>query len=172
MEVRKKAKKIHLRGIFAGARVIRGVDWQWDDQDSGNGKRGKVTEIQDWSAASPRSAAYVLWDNGTKNLYRVGFEGMMDLKVVSEAKGPAMYRDHLPLLGETGPPRTTFQVGDLVNIDLDVDVVQTLQAGHGGWTEGMYECLASTGTVVGEDEDHDMIIVYPSGSKFRLLLDC
>ena len=51
--------------------------------------RGKVTEIQDWSAASPRSAAYVIWDNGAKNLYRVGFEGMSDLKVVSDVKGGA-----------------------------------------------------------------------------------
>lgn len=37
----------------------------------------QVTEIQDWSASSPHSAAYVLWDNGAKNLYRVGFEGMV-----------------------------------------------------------------------------------------------
>lgn len=53
------------------------MDWQWEDQDGGNGRRGKVSEIQDWSAASPRSAAYVIWDNGAKNLYRVGFEGMV-----------------------------------------------------------------------------------------------
>ena len=53
-----------LTGIFPGARVVRGVDWQWEDQDGGNGRKGKATEIQDWSAASPRSAAYVLWDNG------------------------------------------------------------------------------------------------------------
>ena len=38
------------------------------------------------SAASPRSAAYVIWDTGAKNLYRVGFEGMADLKAVSDAK--------------------------------------------------------------------------------------
>ena len=42
-----------------------------------SGRRGKITEIQDWSASSPRSAAYVIWDSGTKNLYRVGFEGMV-----------------------------------------------------------------------------------------------
>jgi E3 ubiquitin-protein ligase mind-bomb len=36
-----------------------------------------LTEIQDWSAGSPRSAAYVIWDTGAKNLYRVGFEGMV-----------------------------------------------------------------------------------------------
>lgn len=76
---RRKSKKIAVRGIFPGARVVRGVDWQWEDQDGGNGRRGKVTEIQDWSAASPRSAAYVMWDNGAKNLYRVGFEGMVSL---------------------------------------------------------------------------------------------
>lgn len=61
------------------------VDWQWEDQDGGNGRRGKVNEVQDWSAASPRSAAYVVWDNGAKNLYRVGFEGMADLKVFTSS---------------------------------------------------------------------------------------
>lgn len=81
LEPRRKSKKIPIRGIFPGARVIRGVDWQWEDQDGGNGRRGKVTEIQDWSAASPRSAAYIIWDTGAKNLYRVGFEGQADLKV-------------------------------------------------------------------------------------------
>ena len=81
MEPRRKSKKIPIRGIFPGARVIRGVDLQREDQDGGNGRRGKVTEIQDWSAASPRSAAYIIWDTGAKNLYRVGFEGQADLKV-------------------------------------------------------------------------------------------
>ena len=46
IEPRRKSKKITVRGIFPGARVIRGVDWQWEDQDGGNGRRGKVTEIQ------------------------------------------------------------------------------------------------------------------------------
>lgn len=77
LEPRRKSKKVAVRGIFPGARVVRGVDWQWEDQDGGNGRRGKVNEIQDWSAASPRSAAYIIWDNGAKNLYRVGFEGMV-----------------------------------------------------------------------------------------------
>lgn len=77
VETRRKSKKLVVRGIFPGARVVRGVDWQWEDQDGGNGRRGKVHDLQDWSAASPRSAAYVVWDNGSKNLYRVGFEGMV-----------------------------------------------------------------------------------------------
>ncbi len=43
----------------------------------GAGHKGKVTEVQEWSGGSVRSAAYVVWDSGTKNLYRVGFEGMV-----------------------------------------------------------------------------------------------
>ena len=32
--------------------------------------------------------------------------GMADLKAVSDAKGGSVYRDHLPLLGETSPGRS------------------------------------------------------------------
>ncbi|XP_013418712.1 E3 ubiquitin-protein ligase MIB1-like isoform X2 [Lingula anatina] len=170
VEPRRKSKKITARGIFPGARVVRGVDWQWEDQDGGNGRRGKVTEIQDWSAASPRSAAYVIWDNGAKNLYRVGFEGMADLKVVNDAKGGSFYRDHLPLLGEAGAGSRSgasgFAINDQVNVDLDLEIVQSLQHGHGGWTDGMFECLGTTGTVVGIDEDHDIVVSYPSGNRW------
>ncbi|XP_013133451.1 PREDICTED: E3 ubiquitin-protein ligase mib1 [Papilio polytes] len=169
VEPRRKSKKNAVRGIFPGARVVRGVDWQWEDQDGGNGRRGKVNEIQDWSAASPRSAAYVVWDNGAKNLYRVGFEGMADLKVVNDVKGQNVYKEHLPLLGELGPGRTGphgLQVGDQVNVDLDLEIVQSLQHGHGGWTDGMFECLSTTGTVSGIDEDHDIVVSYPSGNRW------
>nr|CAG4635323.1 EOG090X02DA [Artemia franciscana] len=169
LEARRKSKKIGVRGIFAGARVVRGVDWQWEEQDGGNGRRGKVTEIQDWSASSPRSAAYVVWDCGTKNLYRCGFEGMADLKLVTDAKGGNVYRDHLPLLGEQGPGKNGphgLQIGDQVTVDLDLEIVQTLQHGHGGWTDGMFECLNNSGTVVGIDEDHDIVVSYPSGNRW------
>lgn len=169
LEPRRKAKKITVRGIFPGARVIRGIDWQWDDQDGGNGRRGKVNEIQDWSSACPRSAAYVVWDNGSKNLYRVGFEGLVDLKIVNDAKGYAVYREHLPLLGEQGPSRSgpfNIQIGDMVHVDLDLEIVQSLQQGHGGWTDGMYECLGVVGTVVGVDEDHDIVVSYTSGNRW------
>lgn len=105
LEQRKKSKKVSVRGIFSGARVARGVDWQWDDQDGGcisqkglnnvisqtTIRRGKVVEIQDWSpvSGSVRSAAYVQWDNasstsgGIKNLYRLGFEGMVCYSLVN-----------------------------------------------------------------------------------------
>uniref|UniRef100_A0A915KDU0 RING-type E3 ubiquitin transferase n=1 Tax=Romanomermis culicivorax TaxID=13658 RepID=A0A915KDU0_ROMCU len=160
-----------MRGLFPGARVIRGLDWQWEDQDGGTGRRGKITELQDWSSSSPHSAVYVVWDAGTKNLYRVGFQGMVDLKCISDAKGGSYYRDHLPLLGEQYDNKNKphdLRVGDSVNIDLELEIVQSLQHGHGGWIEGMFECLATTGTVAEIDEDQDIVVAYPTGNRWTL----
>lgn len=45
--------------------------------------------------------------------------------------------------GETGPGSRAgpggIQIGDQVNVDLDLEIVQSLQHGHGGWTDGMFE---------------------------------
>ena len=65
------------------------------------------------------------------------------MKVVNDAKGGTFYRDHLPLLGEQGPGSRSgpcgLAIGDQVNVDLDLEIVQSLQHGHGGWTDGMFE---------------------------------
>jgi len=46
-------------------------------------------------------------------------------------------------VGEQGPwsriGPSGIQIGDQVNVDLDLEIVQSLQHGHGGWTDGMYE---------------------------------
>jgi len=46
-------------------------------------------------------------------------------------------------IGEQGPwsriGPSGIQIGDQVNVDLDLEIVQSLQHGHGGWTDGMYE---------------------------------
>lgn len=56
-------------------------------------------------------------------------------------------------------------LGKQVSVDLELEIVQSLQQGHGGWTEGMFECLNTTGSVVGIDEDHDIVVLYPSGNR-------
>lgn len=81
METRRKSKKCTFRGIFPGSRVVRGVDWQWGEQDGGCSKRGKVIEIKDWTPNSPKSSAFVVWDNGNKNSYRCGYEGMVSKRL-------------------------------------------------------------------------------------------
>ena len=68
-----------------------------------------------------------------------------DLKVVTDAKGGTFYRDHLPLLGEEHHLETNrFDIGDRVRIDVDVEVVKSLQHGHGGWSDGMTEVSSPT----------------------------
>lgn len=93
---------------------------------------------------------------------------MADLKVVNDAKGATVYRDHLPLLGENTATKghNGFQIGDSVIVDLELEVVQSFQHGHGGWTDGMFECLNNPGKVVGIDEDHDIVVSYPSGNRW------
>ena len=49
---------------------------------------------------------------------------------------------------------------------MEYEIVDSLQQGHGGWTDGMFECLSTTGTVVGIDEDHDIVVSYPSGNRW------
>ena len=51
-------------------------------------------------------------------------------------QGGAFYKDHLPLLGECGPANGRsgphgLAVGDLVNVDLELEIVQHLQHGEG-----------------------------------------
>lgn len=94
---------------------------------------------------------------------------MADLKVVNDAKGQTVYRDHLPLLGQHGSGRNGphgLQIGDQVKVDLELEIVQSLQVGHGGWTDGMFECLGTTGVIVSIDEDHDIVVSYPSGNRW------
>ena len=78
IESRKKSKKIAFKGIFVGAKVMRGVDWQWENQDIGGTSTGKVFGIKPWRINSPMSGALVFWHNGRKNLYRCGHDGMVN----------------------------------------------------------------------------------------------
>lgn len=79
VEARKRFKKIPFRGIFPGAKVVRGLDWQWNEQDES--LKGKVVSIRDWNETSFQSGALVQWENGCKNLYRLGFNGMVCNKI-------------------------------------------------------------------------------------------
>ncbi|XP_071451950.1 E3 ubiquitin-protein ligase MIB2 [Hetaerina americana] len=93
--------KIQLKGIFVGAKVMRGLDWDWGNQDGGEGKTGRVIDIRGWDNESGRSVANVTWTGtGSTNVYRVGHKGKVDLKYVQEGLGGFYYRDHLPVLGE------------------------------------------------------------------------
>lgn len=49
---------------------------------------------------------------------------------------------------------------------MDLEIVRSLQVGHGGWIDAMLESLNTTGTVVCIDEDRDIVVAYPSGNRW------
>lgn len=53
---RYQSRRVPARGVFQGARVVRGHDWRWNDQDGGAGKEGTVLEISGWHSESSVSA--------------------------------------------------------------------------------------------------------------------
>ncbi|XP_036918090.1 E3 ubiquitin-protein ligase MIB2 isoform X2 [Sturnira hondurensis] len=138
--------RIPLRGIFQGAKVVRGPDWEWGSQDGGEGKPGRVVDIRGWDVETGRSVASVTWADGTTNVYRVGHKGKVDLKCVGEAAGGFYYKEHLPRLGKPaelqrrvsadGQP---FQHGDKVTCLLDTDVLRETQEGHNRWSPRVVE---------------------------------
>lgn len=76
-KMRRERRQIRsqLKHFTPGARVVRGVDWRWDDQDGTT--EGTVTgEIHNgWID--------VKWDHGLRNSYRMGAEGKYDLKLAN-----------------------------------------------------------------------------------------
>ena len=74
MPVGKRADctRIKSKGFFPGAKVTRGKDWQWADQDGGD--VGTLTAIMSWYE-TPRSGANVSWNILRENNYRTGYLG-------------------------------------------------------------------------------------------------
>ncbi|CAH1802965.1 unnamed protein product, partial [Owenia fusiformis] len=64
-----------LKQMVPGARVVRGMDWKWREQDGSPTGEGTVTgELHNgWID--------VTWDSGGSNSYRMGAEGKYDLQL-------------------------------------------------------------------------------------------
>ena len=78
---RSEERKIQARGIYPGAKVARGPDWAYRNQDGGIGKFGTVKEITNWKG-KPASAAVVLWESGTEGTYRRGYHGKVSIIII------------------------------------------------------------------------------------------
>ncbi|KAJ7393466.1 E3 ubiquitin-protein ligase mib1 [Desmophyllum pertusum] len=89
--------KLQSKGFFPGAKVSRGRDWNWGEQDGGNGRVGTLSEIIAWSGVE-RSGADVIWYMLRNNTYRTGYQGSVSSSVkifVFEPKvfsGQPLYR--------------------------------------------------------------------------------
>ncbi|XP_035697228.1 E3 ubiquitin-protein ligase MIB2-like isoform X1 [Branchiostoma floridae] len=170
--------KVQSRGIFPGARVVRGPDWDWGNQDGGPGNTGKVIEIRGWDNESGNSVVQVTWSSGATNVYRLGHKGKVDVKYTQDATGGYYYKDHLPKLGYhhqqtivshmepvTSAAGQNFRVGDKVKVQLDVDILKQLQEGHGGWNPKMVEYIGKAGTVHRVTERGDIRVQYDGSSN-------
>ncbi|XP_076765920.1 ubiquitin fusion-degradation 4-like isoform X7 [Xylocopa sonorina] len=73
---RRLIKSHMLRHFVAGARVVRGLDWKWRDQDGVPPGEGTVT------GEMHNGWIDVTWDHGGSNSYRMGAEGKYDLRLV------------------------------------------------------------------------------------------
>ncbi|XP_038603316.1 E3 ubiquitin-protein ligase MIB2 [Tachyglossus aculeatus] len=170
---RQNLPRLPLRGIFQGAKVLRGPDWEWGNQDGGEGKIGRVVDIRGWDVETGRSVASVTWADGTTNVYRVGHKGKVDLKCVAEAPGGFYYKDHLPQLGKPAELRRRvsvdsqpFQHGDKVQCLLDIEILREMQEGHGGWNPKMAEFIGQTGTVHRITDRGDVRVQFNSETRW------
>ncbi|XP_074831656.1 E3 ubiquitin-protein ligase MIB2 isoform X2 [Carettochelys insculpta] len=170
---RQNLPRITLKGTFQGAKVVRGPDWEWGNQDGGEGKTGKVVDIRGWDVETGRSVASVTWSDGTTNVYRVGHKGKVDLKCIVEASGGFYYKEHLPRLGKPAElqrkestERHPFQHGDKVRCLLDIDILREMQEGHGGWNPKMAEFIGQTGTVHRITDRGDVRVQFNSETRW------
>ena len=70
----------NVKHLVPGARVVRGIDWKWCDQDTdGNSGRAEGTVTSRLS----NGWISVIWDHGGSNKYRMGAKGKYDLRVIT-----------------------------------------------------------------------------------------
>ncbi|XP_076816720.1 E3 ubiquitin-protein ligase HECTD1-like isoform X3 [Clavelina lepadiformis] len=85
---RKLLKSQTSKLMVAGARVVRGPDWKWRNQDGQGVGTVNAAVVNGW--------VDVTWDNGTSNLYRVGAEGKYDIKIASSGEDNGKGNNNLP----------------------------------------------------------------------------
>lgn len=171
---RRNGPKIDCKGLLPGAKVKRGPDWDWGNQDGGDGKIGFIKELRGWDNESDRSVACVQWSNGNTNVYRVGHKGKVDLRCLDGVKGGTYYKDHLWKLGQkvkstasdVPGKRRFFTHGEKVKVDLDVAVLKLMQGDHGGWNPKMEEYIGQEGYVHRITEKGDVRVQYNDGTKW------
>ena len=78
-----------VSGVFAcspsiavGDRVVRGISWDWGQQDGGAGSFGEVTAIKEWRGKAGAGVCVTWRDSGFEGLYRWDYEGCFDLKIL------------------------------------------------------------------------------------------
>ncbi|XP_056006019.1 E3 ubiquitin-protein ligase MIB2-like isoform X2 [Ostrea edulis] len=178
VDVPKRANSVKMRalGIFPGAEVTRGPNWDFGTQDGGSGKKGNVEDLRGYgSDVGGRNAVRVRWvTSGEANVYRIGCRGKVDLQCVKEAPGGHYYRDHIPVVGKSAQTQqrgerkisagetsdSLLKKGDKCVIDMPEQPLKELQRGHGGWSIRMSECIGEIAVVKDFPSDTTVEVEY------------
>lgn len=95
-------------GIGVGDRVVRGPDWEHEDQDGGPGSFGTVVELTTFRGKARRGVSVKWTETGATYLYRWGYDGAFDVRVfgprVSLRRGDDDSDDSDAEEGTTAPP--------------------------------------------------------------------
>jgi len=158
---RAASQQTEVFGIFRGAIVMRGVDWDWGDQDGGQGSQGIVKEIVNWNDQTGNSVACVIWSGSKENLYRVGHKSKVDIRYVKHASGGKIFLSHLPLVGKPVDIWHKFELGESVEVCVDIITLQQLQIGHGEYREEMGKLVGRKGRVHRLTEKGDVRVQFP-----------
>lgn len=110
VNVRKQRRHIRLhvlKQMVPGARVVRGIDWKWRDQDGNSPGEGIITgELHNgWID--------VTWDSGGSNSYRMGAEGKFDLMLSPNSNFDMQSKESYPSFRCS--EAVTFQRGKVMN---------------------------------------------------------
>lgn len=116
---------VTIRNFRIGMKVVRGKDWDYRDQDGGEGNIGEITYDSDGDGLCS-----VRWSNGHENNYRIGRDGKYDLYIapgepeyggqsvnyVSNSASPQM-QGTVTTIGEPAPDIRKV-IGWRLNIDV------------------------------------------------------
>ena len=94
-----------------GARVLRGIDWKWRDQDGCPPGEGTVT------GDLHNGWVDVTWDSGSSNSYRMGAEGKFDLALAASHDPEKLVKNLASV--PRGAPSTPGAVGGRVKPGAD-----------------------------------------------------
>ncbi|CAC5378105.1 unnamed protein product [Mytilus coruscus] len=75
--------------IAVGCRVVRGHDWKYGDFDGGEGSLGTVLEVKD------KSKVVVRWDRTNKGIFKIGFNGLFEVKLCDDFVNKENTRRHI-----------------------------------------------------------------------------
>ncbi len=116
-----------MKNLMTGARVTRGVDWKWRDQDGSPPGVGTVTgELRNgWIE--------VQWDHGGSNSYRMGAEGKFDLQLSTDEPQPVPPPNTSGEGSESDTPNTSSRPPSSRGLSLAASLLRDL--GGGGEAE-------------------------------------